>query len=60
VRILKVGAYLAVEINGVVVNQVTDSDPLGGGYIGLRNMMGVDVVSYDDFKVSAVTGKRLE
>lgn len=51
VRILKLGGQLAVEINGVVVNQVTDQDPLGSGYIGLRNMMGVDKVSYDDFKV---------
>jgi len=54
VRILKLGGQLTVEINGVVLNQVTDPDPLGSGYIGLRNMMGVDVVSYDDFKVWTV------
>ena len=54
VRILKFGGQLAVEINGVVVNQAADTDPLGGGFIGLRNMMGVDKVSYDDFKVWSV------
>lgn len=54
VRILKTGGRIAVEINGEVVNQVIDPDPLGGGYIGLRNMQGVDRVSYDEFKVWSV------
>jgi hypothetical protein len=54
IRILKTGGLLAVEINGEVVNQVTDPDPLGGGYIGLRNMMGVDKVSYDNFEVWSI------
>lgn len=51
VRVLKSGGLLAVEIDGEVVNQVIDPDPLGSGFIGLRNMMGVDRVSYDDFRV---------
>ena len=54
VRILKTGGLIVVEINGEVVNQVVDPDPLGGGFIGLRNMMGVDRVSYDDFRVWSV------
>ena len=54
VRILKQGGSIAVEINGEVVNQVVDPDPLGSGFIGLRNMMGVDRVSYDDFVVFSV------
>ena len=54
VRILKMGGEIAVEIDGAVVNLATDPDPLGGGQIGLRNMMGVDRVSYDDFKVWSV------
>ena len=37
-----------------MVNQVTDPEPLGGGYIGLRNLMGVDAVSYDNFIVYSV------
>ena len=55
VRILKVGGEITVEINGTVANHVTDPDPHGGGYIGLRSMEGVDKVSYDDFKVWSVT-----
>jgi hypothetical protein len=54
IRVLKLGGSLSVEINGEVVNRTTDPEPLGSGYIGLRNMMGVDKVSYDDFKVWAV------
>lgn len=54
VRILKAGGLIAVEINGEVVNEVIDPDPLGAGYIGLRNMMGVDRVSYDDFRVWSI------
>ena len=54
VRILKSGGLIAVEINGEVVNQVIDPDPLGDGFIGLRNMMGVDRVSYNDFRVWSV------
>ena len=45
VRILKTGGLIVVEIDGEVVNQVVDPDPLGSGYIGLRNMQGVDRVS---------------
>ena len=54
VRILKAGGEIAAEIDGVVVNHVKDIDPLGGGYIGLRNMQGVNRVSYDDFRVWSV------
>ena len=54
VRILKVGGNITVEIDGIVVNHVTDPDPHGGGYIGFRSMQGVDKVSYDDFKVWSV------
>ena len=57
IRILKAGGQIAVEIDGKVVNQVVDADPLGGGYIGLRNMQGVDRVSYDDFKVWSLKAK---
>jgi len=55
VRILKVGGSLTAEINGTVVNQVTDTVPHGAGYIGLRSMQGVDKVSYDDFRVWSVS-----
>lgn len=51
IRILKTGGLIAVEIDGTVVNQAIDPDPLGSGYIGLRNMQGIDRVRYDDFKV---------
>ena len=51
VRILKIGGHITAEINGTVVNHVTDAEAHGGGYIGLRSMQGVDKVSYDDFKV---------
>ena len=51
VRILKVGGHIAAEIDGTVVNAVTDPEPHGSGYIGLRSMEGVDKISYDDFKV---------
>ena len=57
VRILKVGGSLAAEINGIVVNQASDPDPHGGGFIGLRSMQGVDKVSYDNFKVWSVASK---
>ena len=53
IRILKVAGNITVEINGTVVNHVTDPDPHGSGYIGLRSMEGVLKVSYDDFKVWA-------
>jgi len=55
VRVLKVDGEITVAINGTVVNRVTDPDPHGGGYIGLRSMEGVDRVSYDEFKVWSVT-----
>jgi hypothetical protein len=58
IRILKSGGFIAVEINGEVVNQFTDPDPLGSGFIGLRNMMGVDRVSYDDFGVWSLEKRR--
>ena len=54
VRILKIGGHITAEINGTVVNHVTDTDPHGGGYIGLRSMQGVNKVSYDNFKVWSV------
>ena len=54
VRILKIGGHITAEINGVVVNHVTDPTPHGSGYIGLRSMQGVDKVSYDNFKVWSV------
>ena len=49
-----VKGYPLVWDDGAVVNQANDPDPLGGGYIGLRNMQGVDRVSYDDFEVFEV------
>jgi hypothetical protein len=56
VRILKVGAHIAVEVNGQVVFQWDDpSHPLGAGRIGLRTMSGVNTVSYRNFKVWQVT-----
>jgi len=54
VRILKIAGNITAEINGTVVNHVTDPDPHGGGYIGLRSMQGVTKVSYEDFKVWSV------
>ena len=57
VRILKLGGIITAEINSTVVNHLTDSDPHGGGYIGLRFMQGVDRVSYDDFRVWTVNEK---
>ena len=53
-RILKVAGYITAEINGTVVNHVKDPDPHGGGYIGLRSMEAIHMVSYDDFKVWSV------
>ncbi len=60
VRILKVASHITAEINGTVVNHVTDPVPHAGGYIGLRSMQGVDKVSYDDFKVWSVTNSESE
>ncbi len=57
IRILKVAGNITVEINGTVVNHVTDPDPHGSGYIGLRSMEGVLKVSYDDFKVWAAESR---
>ena len=54
IRILKVGGEITAEINGTVVNHVTDHDPHGGGFIGLRCMQSVDKVSYDNFRVWSV------
>ncbi len=56
-RVLKVANTITVEINGMVVNHVTDTTPYGGGYIGLRSMQGVTKVSYDDFRVWSVNEK---
>lgn len=60
VRILKVGGSITAEINGTIVNQVTDSDPYGSGFIGLRSMQGVDRVSYDNFKVWSVSRRHAQ
>ncbi len=57
VRILKSGGEITAEINGTVVNHVTDPDPHGSGHIGLRSMQGVDRVSYDDFSVWSINEK---
>lgn len=54
VRILKIAGEITVEIDGTVVNHISDPDPYGSGYIGLRSMEGVDQVSYDDFRVWSV------
>jgi len=55
VRILKVGGAITTEINGKVVNHVVVKGEFHqGGHIGLRNMLGVKQVSYDDFKVWSV------
>ena len=55
-RILKVGAHIEVEVNGKVTVRWDDAEhPLGAGRIGLRSMAGVDVVTYDNFRVWQVT-----
>ncbi|MCP4044389.1 MAG: DUF1961 family protein [Gammaproteobacteria bacterium] len=54
IRILKQGGHITAEVNGTVVNQAIDNDPHGGGFIGLRSMMGVDRISYDNFRVWSV------
>lgn len=55
IRILKSEGSITVEINGTIVNHITDaSTPHDRGYIGLRSMMGINMVSYDDFKVWTV------
>lgn len=59
VRILKVGATITVEIDGIVVVECTDEQTplLGEGSIGLRTMLGIKEVSYDDFRVWEVKQK---
>lgn len=59
IRILKVGAHLAVEINGRVVNEWNDpGEPLGAGRIGLRSMDGVTKIAYAHFKVWQLTPRK--
>lgn len=59
VRILKVAGNITVEISGMVANHAIDSDVVHGrGFIGLRSMLGVDRVSYDDFRVWSVTASK--
>ena len=56
VRILKIGGAITVEVNGEVVNHLTDTDrPHESGYIGLRSMRGVNKISYDNFRVWSVS-----
>jgi len=56
VRILQLGNSITVELDGVVIHQVNDDlPPLNEGYIGLRSMRGIDLVSYDDFKLWRIT-----
>lgn len=51
IRILKYKGSIAVEVNGKVVVETEDPDPLGKGRIGLRSMEGIREVTYDDFAV---------
>ncbi len=61
IRILKAANLIEVEVNGKRVLSWEDPDPpLGAGYIGLRNMSGIDQVSYDDFKVYEITDINLD
>jgi len=61
VRLLKVGAHVAVEINGHVAFQWDDPDkPLGAGRIGFRSMSGVTIISYSHLKVSQVIPKTVQ
>ena len=58
IRILKYTNLIEVEVNGNRVVRWEDPDStLGAGYIGLRNMSGIDLVSYDDFRVYKVSEK---
>jgi len=58
IRILKIKNLIEIEVNGKrVVSWEDPESPLGPGYIGLRNMSGIDLVSYDDFKVYKATEK---
>jgi hypothetical protein len=57
-RILKSGAHIEIEVNGVVVNKWDDPGrPHKDGLIGLRSMEGVSMVAYDNFKVWRVTAR---
>jgi len=58
IRILKYTDLIEVEVNGHRVVRWEDPDSmLGAGYIGLRSMSGVELVSYDDFRVYKLTEK---
>lgn len=51
IRIFNYNGHIKVEVNGKIVSEAYDPNPLGNGRIGLRCMKGVKKVSYDDFKV---------
>ena len=57
IRMLKIGGHIEFEVDGKVVVEHDDPDPLGAGHIGLRCMEGVTKVTYDDFRVWAVEAK---
>lgn len=58
VRLLKVGQHIEFEVDGKVIVEWDDPNPLGAGHIGLRCMSGVKKVTYDDFRVWAVDAKK--
>lgn len=63
IRLLKVDGHVALEVNGEIALEWTDTGetggpPLEGGYIGLRQMRRSAVCHYDDFKVSKVSEKQ--
>ena len=51
VRVFNYQGHIQIEVNGRIVSEAYDREPLGAGRIGLRCMKGVTKVSYDDFKV---------
>ena len=56
IRVLKIAGHIEIEINGHVVLAWDDpGKPLGAGRIGLRSMDGVRMITYDNFKVWAVS-----
>jgi hypothetical protein len=60
-RVLKAGAHIEVEVNGNILFRWNDPGaPLGPGRIGLRSMEGVNMVTYDNFKVWQVALKSVQ
>ncbi len=51
IRILKFKGRIGVEVNGKVIVESNDPNPLGKGFIGFRSMEGIGEVTYDDIAV---------